>query len=502
MKTVATELADISLPSSSVTSETSTGVQPAKQSVQPIAQQPKKITIPTFQSPDLRGLGSDVKKMKVEMAKITSGVTEAVTFIRSADQQLAEYAGDKLGLKLAKASVGAGVERAKTYLNERLTCNVEIEGVPIPKQVAAVAYLQAVLAVEVKDDEEVAFTAMRDLVDQGILELKVDSDKNFVMVGYQGYKVSGKWGFDEGDNTDITASLKKFADGIRIVRKHKREEQVAGMETRVTVTLKEVEAERDGICLLKIRPEPRFNKDSGEPLLDKVTEKQLYHPGGNLLVEFKGDVVRPICASGAIEKAVEDMVRAKVWISYKSLTMERFELNRREERNYFLLALRLWTLVTNGIDGYHAENAQEYAVRELNERAEISAMEFFGLNGATGAPVNGKLALLKADGAYQHKGRGPKYFDPCFLVKGEGEGEERFFELVAIPPQLNELMSHHVGKKFPAGKNFGACPFGNLVRFVKNQLMHEATLSEAKENPGATGNNERTEVPEEVPATA
>ncbi len=474
-KKVVKSLAEVSLP----TPATPTVAQPVAQTVQPPAKQPSKIIIPTFHSPDLKGLGGNVEKMKEEMSKITSGVTEAITFIRSAYAQLASYAEDKLGLKLARASVGAGVEQAKTYLDERLTCDVEIGGIPIPKQVAAVAYIQAVLGVEVKDnDEEVAFTAMRDLQDRGIVVPKADSDKEYIMIGYQGYKVSDKWGFDEADKADITASLKKFADGIRIVRKHKREKQVASMESRANVTLTEVEAKADGLCLLKVRPEPRFDKETGEPLLDRATGKQLYHPGGKLLVEFRGNSVSPVCGSGAIDRVVEDMLRLRVWIPYSTLSMERFSLDRREGRDYFLLALRLWTLVTNGIDGYHAEEAQKNAVEKLTEHAEISALEFFGLNGAAGIPVNGKLALLKADGVYQHKGRGPKYFDPCFLVKGEGEGEERLFELVAIPPSLKELLGEYIGKKFSVGNNFGACLFGNLMRFIKNQHMHAATLSE------------------------
>jgi hypothetical protein len=199
-------------------------------------------------------------------------------------------------------------------------------------------------------------------------------------------------------------------------------------------------------------------------------------------------------ASGAVEKLVADIAARKVQIPRHALTWKtqpgfwelvdsitrNLNLRQKEAENYAKDLLTLWHMLRRGIEHKKEAEARKKAKDEMEAKAEISSLEFFGLNGTSGGkPVEGKKALLQFTGVTRLR-NGQKLFNPFFLATRMTEESKEFFEVVEIPPHLQKAFGKYIGKKLPLNDR-RACPeLGNLVDKIRGQQEMAAATATAK----------------------
>lgn len=424
-----------------------------------------KLSLPkTPKIPSLVGLKGTMEEMKAAVSQMDEGVANALKFINDSERRL-HRCHDNIERKIVARATKETAQKMREYLDEALGLE---DG--ILRASAAVAYIRETLSGQYDSADE-ARKALADLTDHGLLVLSDENGR--IMIGYQHYDVSGKFELDEDDLAKVSGVVAAFSRGLVTLEKQRRVEQTKTMGMEATITIDEVNAGKNGRCLMEV---PAEQMDGGK-----------WRGGGFVLLEFRENNVAPIRASGAVEGLIAKMVEMGVRLPRYTLDArvppgggnhdafcrvvdavrrdkglsiaEAEEVVRKEQA--------LWYLIRRGLKSHHAKKLLAKSIEELKGKAEITGTQFFGLNGSEGKPVTGKMAYLEFPGDF-NQGNSQTISSPFFLATRSEEGG---FEVTELPAHLQPILGHHVGKKYPGFENDQDCPpqIGRLLRAIRGK---------------------------------
>jgi hypothetical protein len=397
-----------------------------------------KLNIPTLESlKNIENLQGSVAAKMEAANKIGEGVANAIKYLFEGEKQIA-LAKNHLERKFIQEEVTEGKEKANAYLDEVFAMKGAL------KSVAALAYLRTVLTLSYSNSTEVNLM-LRNLVERGLL---VNSGTGpTVMIGFLHYHL-GSWGLDPEDIKEIMAVVEQFSKVVKTMERERRDASVEDMKAKAQISLDEAISGKTGMCLIHV-PAEAFKKG---------TETK-WRGGGDILFDFQRNSVSAVQASGSVEKLVTDIAARGVELTRYSLQWDKApgvwaladsigrNLNitdRKEAEDYASDFLTLWHMLRRGITHYKALLAQMLAETEMKNKAEITAFQFFGLNGSEGVPTYDKPALLQFNGIIKLPDR--NLFNPFVLAK---RVNQESFEVVEVPSHLQDILGECIGKQLP-----------------------------------------------------
>jgi len=444
------------------------------------------IKIPELKAPDLAGVEGDVDALANAMKAAREGVSNALAIKRQTDGLLAKFAGDKDKLKAAKLQVATSLAGIEQFLTDILG-----HGHTLVKQAAAIAYIQASLSVDFKNERE-AHAALYDLENpRGIMAPVKDGP---ILIGYKRYSLDPKWKFQPEDVADISVAIDQFATRLQKLVKDQRQLDGAILEKRATISFEDMLAGDNGTCVIDVPPEQIRNDQ--------------WLGGGKLLVEANSQNVTPVAAVGSIERVVAEMISRRVKVlrhqidwafapaSGKSFEKVRYAVACQlrisdDDAEIWVNKMKsLWHMIDRARK--EAEVKIRAAAQKEGMRAEatITPAQFFGLNGANGVPQEG-LAFLEFMGVFRTNGQQPIY-DLFFTCAYSQESDT--VKLVGVPDHLqNTELGEMQGREFPADNNYRDIPepLGRMLRAIRGKADQTAHI----EGDGA-------QEPAEAPAQA
>lgn len=424
-----------------------------------------KLSVPTFVPPgDLSNLATSVAG-KIEAARrVQDGVAQGLKFVLEAHRQLVRCTGH-LERRFAKEELDETLGKVNEYLTQVLGLKGSL------RTVAAAAYLKTVLGLDFATAEEVRIM-LNDLVSRGLLVTSGVGSP--ITIGYLHYKIGPDFGLDQEDIAEVGRIVNQLSLTVKKLEHDRRQAMDKEMVAQANVTLDEVLANKDGTCLIKV-PAEAFEKDG----------QTQWRGGGNITFQF-GKEITAIRASGSVERLIADIGRRGASLPRHALTWDKapgfYAAKQAALKNHGLSdsegeqrakdMITMWHMLRRGIARHNEIKARQAQKQEMAARATITAEEFFGLNGSTGQPKDG-VALLAFDGAV--KTREGRLISPFMLVSREGES----FELVELPPHLDDAFGKFMGKKFPVGDLRQAREFGDLISKIRGEMEMAAATADA-----------------------
>jgi hypothetical protein len=435
-------------------------------------QVPKIRALPNLDTEDIR---STIKQKTEACHQIQEDVANALKFLADV-RSLIEEQSDRTAKKIVEAETAESAKEMQEYLNDVL----DLED-PIYCQHSALAYIKSVLSQKFTDYDQ-AQEVLHDLCQRGLL---VQTGREGpILIGYQRYAIDSKFGFETEDIEEISDAVAKFSKCLMTLVRQQRQEKKREAEEDVDIELGDAITGENGKCLAEVPAESYEDRD-GNPA---------WRGGGSLLVNFTDKEVIPILGIGSIENAIKGMVASNVSLARYTLdwdsppghgrrafervragVMETAGLNATEAEAYVNKMKALWWLLQRAINALKEKEKIERLKEEFQEKAEISAEQFFGLNGSTTSAQG--TAFLSFEGAFHQKGNDPSVYNLFFLAtRGEENGVETV-EIKDVPEHVQKFIGGFRGKKFPAENNFSGCPaqLGRVLRGIRSQmdLAHE-----------------------------
>ena len=431
-----------------------------------------KLSVPTLASlKSLDGLGDTIQGKREAAGKIRGDVADAAKFILASNRQLAACT-DHDERRFLEEELNETGKAANEYLVQVL----ELKGVL--KTVAAMAYLKTVLTMEYASPLEVN-TMLGELVKKGILIGGSGQQGSPITIGYLHYRISDKLGLDATDIDEISGVVEQLSRAVKTMERERRDTMTEEMKAQANISLEDALAGKVGKCLVYVPPEAyRDSKD---------VEK--WRGGGNVMFDFGKNEVAAIQASGSVERLIADIAARKVVLYRSHLTWKttppfrvlvesiakNLELSRFQAESYAGDIMTLWHMLRRGIAHDKEVKAQAKAKEEMLVKAEITAMEFFGLNGAGGKPVQNKTAFLQFDGVFHL--RDTKLFNPFLLATRGMDADKEFLEVVEVPSHLREHLGNYVGKKFLTNDRRAFPELSDLISKIRAQQEMAATVA-------------------------
>lgn len=453
-----------------------------------IAEQPAKASQETANDLDLSLFnfsppsppeGSNTEEIFAAIDKIRQGIPAALKFLAEGGAQL-EAISDRVKRRAAKIIWEKRADEASGYLEHALDKSLPDH----LRAAAAMAYLNYRFSQEFKNPVE-ANDILSDLEARGLL-IKQEG-QGPILIGYQHYSL-GQFGLEPEDQEEVQGKIAEFCRRQMQAVKEERRRQGLEMEAKANIDIAGLLGKKVGRCFLEI-PAESFEKRDGS---------QGWRGGGQILVEATEKDIIPISATGSIEKVVQGMVERRVVLQRHTLTwdtppgcnqktfdrmmeavMNRSDLTAEEAEKWINSVKALWYLIHRGIDAISAKEKAKEEFKQFEKEADISACQFFGLNGSAGNTQSG-TALLSFDGNFKRDGK-PSVASPFVLVRRSDEGENTIVEVVKIPRHAYEFLKEHVGKKYAEGKDFNGCPanLGRLLRAIRGQEELAAVLNKS-----------------------
>ena len=435
-----------------------------------------KLRVPKLRKPkDLSGINSTVEEKINNVNLIQEDVANALKYLRDVEASLALHGDNRIARKVVISETASSVKEMTEYLNDILDHND-----PIYRQAAALAYLKSVLSQDFKNLTR-ADEVLRDLDAHGLL-VKTEKNEGPIIIGYQHYKVSDKFGMETEDLAEISEVVAKFSRIKKVLVHQQRQEQAKAAESKSTISFDEALSGETGMCLISVPPESFLERDG----------KENWRGGGQLFVRFTSTEVVPLKGIGSIEKTVADMVGSNIRLPRHTLDksappassnsfsrvqaviMGKFDLDEKEAEDYIKLMKTLWWLIHRGIRALQRKRATEKTKSIFRSKANITQMQAFGLNGSPD-PGEG-LALMEFEGAFRQGSN--SIYDLFFLAKFSQSEGNSVIELAEVPPHLKTTLGGFVGKKFLVGDNFLKCPvqLGRILRGIRGQVEMQAEL--------------------------
>jgi len=431
-----------------------------------------KLQVPRLRElPSLAQLGATVEGKIQAVSQIQEGVENALKFLAEVRAQVSKYNDNRLARKIVVEESSRDVAEMQEYLDSVLTLDDKIF-----RQAAGVAYLKTVLSAEFQDYDEAA-NALRDLETRGLL-VKAAGKEGPILVGYQRYTVSEKFGLEKEDLAEINETVAKFSRTLMGLVSQRRQEQTKEVQQEVDISLQEALAGKNGKCLLEV---------PAESYVDRRDGKEKWRGGGSLLVDFRGKEVLPILGIGSIENAVVGMAKADIRLPRYTLewetppgsgdkafkrvqagVMETLGLNAADAEAYINKMKALWHLIRRAVRSLQDREAMAKLREEFQRKADLTPAEFFGFNGRT----HHGIACLEFQGAFRQKAGQASTYNLFFLATRCQKVNKEIVEVTEVPPHLQDVLGGFVGKSFPAEDNFTGCPgqLGRILRGIRGQI--------------------------------
>ncbi len=401
-----------------------------------------------------------VEKKMAGVIQIQSSVTEALECTGKVADWLASCE-DPMKRRIAKATVEADQKKVLAGVDGFLSAEE-----PIYRTAAAISYLNFEFKQEF-DNHEDATNMLKNLEEKKLL---IRAQQGPIMIGYQRYDVSSEFGLEPEDLVQIQAAVKSFATKFLQLVHKQREEKVKDLSGESTLTLKQFCDGVQGKHLLVVPAESYM-----------VDGEERWRAGGNLLLEIRGKEILLVDSSGAVEKTVANMIDMDVRLPHYTLqwelppgggknafpkvrdgVMNSRKLNESDAENYVRKMQALWYLITRGLDAKTWEEDMNKLKEEYAQKATISTVQFYGLNGSL-TPKPGD-PLLKFEGAF--KIGQDTFYDVFLLGRRTTEEGKDFFQVLEAPEHVKNLLEPMCFEKNEEGENFSKLP-PTLQRFLK-----------------------------------
>lgn len=398
---------------------------------------------------------------------ITEGVTGCLELASKKETLLNQYAGDKIKTKIAKAKWEESEREGETYITECLGHEVVWF-----KMAAATAYLKFILTQNFKSAEE-AKKALEDLEKRGLLKKDARGPIN---IGYERFSVSRDFGLDQDDIKIVEKHAAEMSRKLLTLVSQTRQLASEAMQKIANISIEELfSGKKSGNCYLAVPPEQFLDREG----------KSCWRGGGNMVVfSTQGNEVIPVLATGSIEKSIGVMKDMDVRLQRHCLgweappggnensnafgrlmdsIMDRRSMDRQEAYDYACKLRAFWYLIIRAKKVDDAEKKLKELRESFRKRAEISQVQFFGLNGSE-EPQPG-IVCLEFQGVFSIPGK-PQLFNAFALIRRGKEGETKFLEVVDFHENSGSLFEDVLGKKYREDEDFQGLPV-NLRRFVR-----------------------------------
>ena len=428
-----------------------------------------KLAVPKLGAiPSLDSLGSSVEE-RVSVAKgLEKDIPAAAGYIVAVRKMI--LPADRLERKFMIADTMGHVKKMEAYLSDVLS----LEDV-IFRQVAAVAYLTAVLSQDFKTVEEVS-SVLEDLNNRQLL---VKASNGPIFIGYQRYQISDKFGLEEEDLKAIGEVVAQFARRRLVIFNQQRQSQLDKAKQDASLSTAEFLQGGEGKCIMEVLAESFLDENGGER----------WRGGGQLCVDVTAQEVIPILGIGSLEPIVNTMVQLKVrlprnlmerdsapsFFELKKLkTVQDLQLDDREIQEHIKKMQVLWHLVDRAIKPLEDQEKMEEIKEDFCRKSTISPAQFFGL---TKDPAEG-IACLAFKGTFYQDGK-PSIYNLFFLATITKDDGIDIVEVVEVPEHLQDFLGKFVGKKYPAKDNFLDFPktLGRVLRGIRSSLDIKAEMA-------------------------
>jgi hypothetical protein len=421
---------------------------------------------------DVDSVGQGLEAKKAAAVKVREGIANALKFLLGLFRRLAGCE-DRIEKRFIQEELQESEDNARGYLGKVLNLKGAL------RTIAAGTYLKTVLTMDYSSPDEVAMM-LRNLVDNGLIVSKGEGP--CVTIGYQVYRL-GDFGFDAEDVREITGVIEQFSRVVKTKERERRAQLQKEIAGQSQISLQEALDGKTGKCLVTV---------PAESFIDRSTKKPVWRGGGEVLFDFADKLIKPIRASGSVERLVGDLADRGGRITRHSLTWEKasglnglaqgiqrkLDVSWSDAQDLARDFLTIWHLLNRGIR--HAEEVVKQAdeLAQLTAKAEITAVQFFGLNGTKdGKPIEGKPALLQLQGVVRLEDR--NLYNPFFLARRMTEEGKELVEALEIPAYLEGYLE--TGKKFPIDR--WNTPVGDLIQKIKGQTEMTVATAAAIANP-------------------
>jgi len=278
------------------------------------------------------------------------------------------------------------------------------------------------------------------------------------------YSVPPESCFERNELDHLQEMITCFFRAITERERAKWRETTESLLEQSELSLKEFLEGTPGKFALRVPPEQIINYSTGEPT-------GFWRPGGTLLVESDGKVIRPLAAAGRIEAGVKEAKELGVYLFLNTLAHTSpprpKALGPERQRKISLL----WYLLQRGIKALEQKERLLFLRERFKEKATVSPEEFF-LQGEPG------LCAAEFRGRWRTP-EGEQINNVFFLVQREIHQGHKYLTLKKIPPHLKKLLNHCL-KTHPEGEKFQGVdqPLGTILRAIFGQLRKAHGIKE------------------------
>ena len=451
----------------------------------------------------IEGMADAIKALDEAIPKTQESIKNSVVLLFEANKYIVAAQEQDVVLKAAgQTAVKERIARevAAKYTVKAESCIKKVLGYTgVLLAIGVLEYIKTAMSL-VPESFEQGRAVLKDLKDRGIIN---DSGTGPVIrVAYEKYFLATKFGFAPDDVKQISAAVDAFdRKQLTLLNEHRRQTNEAMKEESQIGLDEALSGKKRGKVLLRVPAECLIG-DEGE---------EKWQGGGSVLFEFRSTGIRPLEATGKIEKSVKEAVGLGVEILWHMLDWgteipvrqfklvgndyveddaskkveilhvpvayelvpdigQNLHLGHNEALQYAKKLMAVWHMLDRGIREVDKmkEQAEVKAVMEAGARAGM--FEFFELNGAKN---ESKVTLLQMEGVY--KTPTENLVNPFFLAERHGDT----VTVVEVPPHLSKLLGEFVGKEFATNE----CPgeLGGMMRRILSQQEMAARVADKPE---------------------
>lgn len=418
-----------------------------------------KNQLPKMPSLDLRqdfgGIHEEVKLKLANIEIIQADIADVVKWLQLTKKELAAYEGR--AKKIAFAAVSAELQEAEKRISDYFGLEDQIY-----KTAARMAYVQNVMAGEYGTPDE-AREALVDLENRELLKQAVNGN---IRIGYQNFSINFE--LDDDERKELEQPIVQFSRLILTVTRQGRQVAKKAMAEEADMSVKDFLDGKKGLCLMEVPPE-HFEGSDGQPK---------WRGGGSMLVESDGRMVFPVQGVGAIEKATQTMKENGICLPLYMITewknapvfykLEQTAKGRGLDDDAAKQTARsqqaFWHLLDRALAAHNQEEKLAELKAEFQGQADVTAQEFYALQGAD---CKDGTAFLEFTGAFRVENN-QSIYGVFLLIRIEGE----YIEIVEYSPGLHTELGKYAGERWLKEDNFRKCPLfvGKLLRAIRGQV--------------------------------